>query len=130
MIEVTLPWPHRDLSPNARAHYQEKAKKVKRYRADSKLLCTGLVQATAGVPESVHATLTFHPPDKRRRDMDNMLASLKPGLDGVVDAIGVDDSKWTLTLQRGEPVPGGCVHISVEERQSDLVLIPFRGQIR
>ncbi len=52
-----------------------------------------------------NVTITFHPPDSRRRDMDNMLASAKVGLDAVSEAVGIDDSKWVLTLVRGEVRP-------------------------
>src|SRR3546814_6926311 len=36
--------------------------------------------------------IEFYPPDKRRRDLDNMLASFKYGIDAVAEAMGVDDS--------------------------------------
>ena len=54
---------------------------------------------------AIHATITFHPPDARRRDLDNMLASSKSAIDAVSEAIGTDDSKWSLTLIKGEPRP-------------------------
>jgi crossover junction endodeoxyribonuclease RusA len=59
--------------------------------------------------------ITFRPPDKRRRDLDNALSSIKAGLDGVADAIGVDDRHWALMLQWGEPVKGGAVELEIEE---------------
>jgi crossover junction endodeoxyribonuclease RusA len=77
---------------------------------------------------SPHLRLTFHPPDKRKRDLDNMLASVKSGLDGVSDAMGVDDSRWSLTLRRGEPTPGGAVVIEVK-LAGDAAAIPFKGEI-
>ena len=59
-------------------------------------------------------TLTFCPPDKRRRDRDNLLASMKSDLDGVAQALGLDDQYFDpITLQRGEPVKGGCVLVEV-----------------
>jgi len=61
----------------------------------------------------LHLRITFHPPDMRRRDLDNMLASIKSQLDGIADVIGVDDSMWGLTILRGDVAKGGCVCIEV-----------------
>ena len=57
-----------------------------------------------------------------------MLASIKSGLDGVSDAIGVDDSQWSLSLRRGEPVPGGAVTIEITTA-AETVAIPMKGAI-
>ena len=62
---------------------------------------------------SLHVSITFHPPSNRRQDLDNMLASIKSGLDGVADAIGVDDSNWTITIARGDV--RGCVAVHLAE---------------
>lgn len=64
----------------------------------------------------LHLRITFNPPDRRKRDLDNLLASIKSHLDGVADVIGVDDSKWGLTLVRGEVVKGGAVKVEVVDR--------------
>jgi len=64
---------------------------------------------------SLHLTIVFNPPSRRGFDLDNLLARMKAGLDGVADATGVDDRQWSLTIKRGEPVKGGAVHINIEE---------------
>lgn len=46
-------------------------------------------------------------------DIDNALARMKSGLDGLADAIGIDDKHWALSLQWGDPVKGGEVSINV-----------------
>jgi crossover junction endodeoxyribonuclease RusA len=51
--------------------------------------------------------LHFVPPDRRRRDLDNLIASMKAGLDGLADALGVDDSRWKLSAEA--PAAGGEV---------------------
>lgn len=48
-------------------------------------------------------SLTFIPKDNRRRDLDNLIASCKSLLDGISDAMGIDDSKFELTAKMGEP---------------------------
>ena len=108
MIIVRLPWPDRKLSPNARVHWAAKAGAVKLARQTACVLT--LCQMTPGtqiLANELH--LQFCPPDKRRRDRDNMIASAKAYIDGISDAIGIDDYHLSLRFSRGEPTPGGEV---------------------
>ncbi len=109
---IRLPWPARDLSPNARVHWTKRAKAAKKARADAMLLCQAqgcrMLQC-----DRLTVEITFYPPDNRPRDTDNMLASLKPALDGLADASGVDDSLWHYGIARGEPIKGGSVVVHV-----------------
>jgi crossover junction endodeoxyribonuclease RusA len=78
----------------------------------------GLIAKLSGLGKinanALNVTITFFPPDKRRRDLDNMLASLKSGLDGVSDVVGIDDSKWTITLSKAATVaPDGMVKLEL-----------------
>lgn len=58
--------------------------------------------------------MDFLPPDRRRRDMDNLLASCKGLLDGIADALGVDDSRFAITLAlTSEPVKFGGVRVTI-----------------
>ena len=61
----------------------------------------------------LNVSLTFVPPDKRRRDLDNLIASVKSGLDGLVDVFCVDDSRWGLSATIA-PEIGGFVRVSVD----------------
>lgn len=110
---LELPWPSRELHPNARVHYMAKAKAVKRARADAAWWATaaGLRRIKAN---TLKVTLTFSPPDKRRRDVDGMFSSMKPALDGIADVIGVDDSVWEISIRRSEPRMHGAVWIKIE----------------
>jgi crossover junction endodeoxyribonuclease RusA len=60
-------------------------------------------------------TVTFHPPDNRRRDRTNMEASMKAGFDGMADAMGVDDNRFAPTYRKGEIVKGGKVVVTIQE---------------
>ena len=111
----TLPWPPKILSPNApHGSWTHKASAKKGY----KLACAWTLaeqKAKKMKAGKIHATMTFHPPDARRRDLDNMLASSKYAIDAVSEAVGVDDSKFSLTLVRGEPRPKqGAILIELE----------------
>lgn len=114
-IRIELPWPDHRLSPNARLHWAEKARAVKQARSMSawEAVANRSLERCKGA-ERLSVGVTFNPPDERRRDTDNMLASIKPYLDGIVDVVGVDDSRWAISLQRSEPVKGGRVVVEIE----------------
>lgn len=71
-------------------------------------------QALAHGEEPIRLTLTFCPPDMRRRDLDNMLASNKANLDGFADALRTDDHRFEFTLVRGQKVKGGAVEVTFQ----------------
>lgn len=112
MLIVMLPWPPKALSPNSRKHWRAVAKAKAAYRAAcaTQAVVQGAKRISA---EKLAVHLEFHPPDKRRRDMDNMIASMKSGLDGLADVLGVDDNRWRLSVEVVDQV-GGFVRARVE----------------
>jgi crossover junction endodeoxyribonuclease RusA len=111
---LILPWPDKRLSPNARVHWRvlAAAKKSAKAAAYYTALGDGLgkIEAT-----SLRVRFTFFPPDSRRRDVDNLIASLKAASDGIALAIGVDDSKWQIEIAPfGDVHPSGQVKIEIE----------------
>ncbi len=72
--------------------------------------------------DRAHLTLRFCPPDRRRRDLDNMFASFKHGIDAVAEAIGIDDYGFAFTIARGEPVKGGSVQVTITADQAETAL--------
>lgn len=112
MLTLTLPWPSSALSPNKRhAHWSVLARAKRNYRTacayHARLQGAKRIEAPA-----LAVSLTFVPPDRRARDLDNCIAAMKSGLDGLADVFGVDDSRWTLTATMGTP-PGGFVRVEV-----------------
>ena len=106
-----LPWPPSILSPNARAHWSKKSRVVNLYRMD----CAWLTKAARlridwdGI---VHVSITFYPPDRRHRHMDNCIASAKALFDGVADALRVNDSRFRIhPWLSDEVVKGGAVKV-------------------
>lgn len=110
MTVISLPWPPSELSPNSRTDRRAATGKRRMYREAGFYAAK---EAKAVVPADARLVITFFPPDDRRRDLDNMLASIKSGLDGIAKASGVDDSGWGLVLNRGESVRNGKVVIYV-----------------
>jgi crossover junction endodeoxyribonuclease RusA len=65
--------------------------------------------------DSIEVRVSFYPPDRRPRDTDNMIASCKSFFDGISQAIGIDDSAWTLSIApRGPIEKNGMVKIELE----------------
>lgn len=115
---LEFPWPSSELSPNARGHWSRLARAKKAYRTRCRALAGAgaplLSEALQRLPESLDVALVFVPPDRRARDLDNLLAAMKSGLDGLADALGVDDSKWRIQIQMADgTVKGGAVLVSV-----------------
>ena len=97
--------PDSKLSPNKRLHYMSlhQAKKAAKEEAFVLVLESG----RPDVPyDKAHITITWVAKDKRRRDVDNLFASMKPYIDGLVDSglLTDDDAmhvSYTLRYERG-----------------------------
>ena len=113
-ISVTLPWPPKELSPNARVHHKAKARVAKTYREAAWAL-TKAAKLTGQGAGSVALEITFYWPDRRKRDLDNCLASIKSGLDGIADALGINDRQWQDIRIRVSPDIGGMVKVEIRQ---------------
>ena len=110
---MILPWPPSSLSPNKRLHWAQKVKIKNSY----KMACYALAkQHIPIIPQgNIHLDIVFCPPTRRGFDLDNALASLKAGLDGVAEAWGVNDKMFRpITIDMGEVIKDGCVKISIK----------------
>ena len=108
---ITLAWPDSLLSPNRVANWRKKATARKVARARAAIATRSGVGSLGAMPPdaSLEVSLTFCPPDKRKRDMDNVLSSLKSAIDGMADALSVNDSLFVYRMAWGDVVPGGRV---------------------
>lgn len=97
---VTLPWPDKRLSPNfrCRSHWPiTRAKRRARELAHQVTVTTLPLsdrRAVAAGDGPIYLEIIFYPPIKRNRDEDNLIASMKAALDGIADALGVDDQRF------------------------------------
>lgn len=111
---LILPWPNALLSQNSRAHHFAIAKAVKKARGDACLIAqsNGLKK---GPWVSARLEWTFHPPDKRHYDCSNIIGRMKAAIDGIQDALELDDkhfaNAWPERLS--EPVKYGRVNVLV-----------------
>ena len=88
VLTVTVSTPARTLSPNSRVHWAVKHKATKRARVES-WAATQVAMYEANVKggwQTCDIAVHFYARDNRRRDRDNILASLKATFDGLVDA--------------------------------------------
>jgi crossover junction endodeoxyribonuclease RusA len=113
MTKIDLPWPPKELSCNGgHGHWRPRAEATRRYRADAFWAAN-----EAGVGEWPKCALvfTYHPPDRRRRDVQNMPSMMKAAIDGIADAMGCDDRDFRPRFpdRFAEPVTGGLVVVEV-----------------
>ena len=98
--------PDSDLSPNKRLHHMAlyQAKLLAKEEMYLRVLEQGRPRTI--LPQA-HITITWVTKDRRRRDIDNLFASMKPYIDGLVAAgLIADDSAnhvtYTMRYERGE----------------------------
>ena len=116
MIEVVLGWPPTDLSPNARKHWAVVARAKKQYRKDCYSVSKEQLKKikTDNIPEKLVLEMTFIPPDRRSYDRDNLVARMKSGIDGLADALKINDKRFnTVISTMDQDYLGGFVRIRI-----------------
>ena len=112
---ITVPWPDKRLSPNARLHWRQRVGPKQAARIAAGWAVVAARVHSGGLPPEgpIAITITFYAPDRRRRDMDNLIASMKAAQDGIADALGVDDHRFEPTYRMGEPCKRGRVEVQL-----------------
>jgi Holliday junction resolvase RusA-like endonuclease len=96
-LTLTLPLPSPVLSPNGRGHVMTKSSATKKYRKAAKLEAENALDGhTPPRWKRAQAQAVFYFRVDRRRDRDNLAASLKAAWDGIADA-GVVENDCGLT---------------------------------
>lgn len=116
---IVLPWPDKRLSPNARLHWRAKVGP----KQAAKIKAGWLTVAAKGyynVKEALGATdgpipvqMRFYPPDRRHRDDDNMIGSMKQARDAIAEALGVDDRRFRPHYFFETPERPGRVEVEI-----------------
>jgi crossover junction endodeoxyribonuclease RusA len=97
---IVLPFPHKALWPNGRAHWAIKAREAKKLRQEAAWATRAASLRIGDSPIPLH--ITVHP--KRTGpapDRDNIIAAAKHALDGIADALGINDRHFaapTVTI--------------------------------
>ena len=114
-LHLMFPFPDAILNPNKIAHWTKKASAKK----TSKTAGYYLAKEKAVILDSEKryiVKLVFCPPDNRKRDLDNLLASMKSALDGMCSGLGIDDSMIKPDPDWGPVTEGGKVEITIMEK--------------
>lgn len=110
-LVLRLPWPPKDLSPNARPHWAVKQRVTREYRWECFAAAREHFWPQRDRPMgAVTAKVVFVVPTRHRRDLDNAMASIKTAFDALVSVghLVDDDSKHLklaapeMRVQRGE----------------------------
>jgi len=120
MIKIPM-LPPRELNPNARVHWSEKARCTNEFRAYTKFYALEQTRFARPCLEkaSVKVTLVI-PRNRRKRDIDNLIASLKPAIDGCIDAgIIRDDNPDCLTWDSD-------IEYEVDKARAPLTVLEFK----
>jgi len=93
-LTIILPWIDSRLMPNnknGKAWQSTKDVKIRAKQDGHYSAKAALGLNTLAHADTYPLRITFAAPDGRARDLDNMLASQKHALDGVANALGIDD---------------------------------------
>jgi crossover junction endodeoxyribonuclease RusA len=95
---ILLSWPSKPLWQNSRCHWAAKAKAVAQARKDAfhTALEAGIGMMPTGEGWQHYLSFDFCPPDRRKRDLQNMPATQKAYIDGIADALKVDDATFKV----------------------------------
>lgn len=131
---LRYPWPDiKNLGGNgqqgrwwAKAKARAKAREYSRLITLNALRCyrieaqaaghTGGFSVPADTPE-VEIFVAIHPPDRRRRDPHNFPEVFKPSIDGIQEALGIDDSRFAVHYppRFSEIVERGAIVVTIKQ---------------
>jgi hypothetical protein len=108
---IVLPFPPASLSGHHNEHWR-KLQPVKKAHRNAAFAATW--DAMPSVPEKgdIRVHFRFVPPD-RRGDRTNYPNRLKPYIDGIADALAVNDRRFLPSYEFAEPEKPGRVEIEV-----------------
>lgn len=128
VVSVHLNFPFADLSPNARLNWHAKAAVVAEYKHECKIKGLNARRAAEAQGQTfplrppLACSVTFVVKNNRRRDYDNLIASLKSGMDGLVAAglIEDDSTKVFQHISYGWQLGVPAVIVKFEEVQQEM----------
>ena len=113
MLRIRLPYPDRSLNPNVRRVWRASLTPKREAREEGYFAAWGaddnLAQTKVFAPDKdkpLGLRIAIHPPDNRRRDLDNIVSAIKSYQDGIFDYLGMDDSQITrkeIVMRRSCP---------------------------
>lgn len=113
-MKITFPWFLKELKPNHSCHYMQKAKAKAIYRSECERITLKELETQDVDKECCELWFTFYKPNKRHMDADNMLASMKSGIDGMCDALNINDKQFKRIVIQVSDEIGGYVVVELK----------------
>lgn len=111
-MKIELPFPPSSLSGHAKGHWRAKSVLTRQWRDDAfKVARSALVVALPATGD-IRLHIRFVPPN-RRGDRTNFANRVKPIIDGIADALRINDSRFVPSYEFAEPEKPGRVEIEV-----------------
>lgn len=122
MIKFTTGWPNEHLWSNARSYWGAKAKATKDARREAWAACLNAKPNDWETPEKLMVIAKFTPPMRPGKvaDKHNMQGSIKAHLDGIQDAMNLDDKHFEVGYEYAGRQGSGKI---------EWTLMPFEGEI-
>ena len=111
--EVKLPWYSKEVSPNTRVHWAVESRAKRQHKELANIYTRNAKVKFDKDKDRAFLNITFCPPSKRRMDLDNCLASCKAYLDGISEAIGIDDSRFSIQMQMSDEIYDGSIRVVI-----------------
>jgi hypothetical protein len=108
---IILPFPPASLSGHAKGHWRAKSGPTAQYRDNA---LEAALAADLTVPEEGDIRLHLHfVPPNRRGDRVNFWNRAKCQIDGIAEALGINDSRFLPSMSFAEPEKPGRVEVTV-----------------
>lgn len=112
-MQIELPWPPSSLSGHAKGHWRDKSSVTAKHRAWAKAAAIAAGARTLVLPAGdIPIRFIFIPPD-RRSDRTNFPNRLKPAIDGIAEALRVNDRRFLPSYEFHEPSKPGRVLVII-----------------
>ena len=121
IFDVTVPFPPAILNPNSRSHWAKKANAAKAYGSIVNILTRAWIQRQDSIQwiqeaGRLHLWLYFMPPDRRKRDDDNLVRAFKSGRDAISSALGINDAVFRTHAMIGARSRPFSVRVMITEK--------------
>ena len=108
---IVLPWPPSSLSGHAKGHWRAKSGDTAKHRLWA-LHATKAAGLSVSATGDIRIHIRFVPPD-RRGDRTNFPNRVKPAIDGIAAALGVNDARFLPSYEFAEPERPGRVEVTL-----------------
>ena len=112
---ITLPFPPSDFSGHNNGYWRDLNKLIATYRAEAFHLTRTAQRGCGYIPQAdgdIAIAFRFVPPDNRS-DRTNFAGRLKAQIDGIAEALGVNDKRFLPSYEFSAPGKPGYVEVTL-----------------